>query len=139
MAYLPGGIKQLLSFLLLYPFLITLASCQHSLAINCLPESRKLTDVVTTDGIAAKPEEADKIKKVTIADQLTDLKASCENNLLVDGSGKEIRFYQLTGCWGAAPANYQKTLAHQRAEIEALQAEYTVISMTCNPEGIPFP
>ena len=98
MAYLPGGIKQRLSFLLLYPFLIPLTSCQHSLEINCLPESRKLTDVVTTDGIAAKPEEADNIKKVTIADKLTDLKASCENNLLVDGFGKEIRFYQLTGC-----------------------------------------
>lgn len=139
MVYLPGVIKQLLSSLLLYSFLIPLISCQQSLEINCLPQSRKLTDVVTTDGIAAQPEETDKIKKITIADKLIELKARCENNQLVDGSGKGIRFYQLTGCWGAAPANYEEILAQQRIEIETLQAQYTVISMTCNPEGVPFP
>lgn len=98
--------KQLLTFLLLSLSLLYLTACQTTSEINCLPESRQLTDVVSTDGIAVKPEEADQVKKTTIADKLRKLKARCENNLLVDDSGREIRFYQLTGCWGAAPVNY---------------------------------
>ena len=131
--------KKLLAFLLLSPSLVYLTACQATAEITCLPESRQLTDVVSTDGIATKLEEADQIQQTTIIDKLKELKARCENNVLVDGSGKEIRFYRLTGCWGAAPANYEEILAQQRVEIEALQAQYTVITMTCNPSGIPIP
>lgn len=33
---------------------------------------------------------------------------------LVDGTGREVYFYQLTGCWGNAPFNYQAILAKQQ-------------------------
>ena len=115
--------KNLLCLLLLSPSLLYLTACQEPPEINCLPENRKLTDIVSR--------EQDKI--VTVADKLKQFQARCENDQLMDSSGKEIRFYQLTGCWGNAPANYQEILAKQAAEIETLREQYTLILMTCNP------
>ena len=113
--------------LLLSQCLLYLTACQQPLEINCLPENRKLTDIVSR--------EQDKI--ITVADKLQQFQARCENEKIVDSSGKEIRFYQLTGCWGMAPANYQEILAKQAAEIETLQEQYTLILMTCNPGEVP--
>ena len=120
--------KQLFPFLLLSQFLLHLTACQEPPEINCLPENRKLTDIVSR--------EQDKI--ITVADKLQQFQARCENEKIVDSSGKEIRFYELTGCWGNAPANYQEILAQQAAEIETLREQYTLILMTCNPDGVPF-
>lgn len=120
--------KNLLYLLLLSQSLLYLTSCQPVPEINCLPGNRKLTDIVAR--------EQDKI--ITVADKLKQFQARCEKNQIVDSSGKEIRFYQLTGCWGNAPANYQEILAKQAAEIETLQEQYTLILMTCNPGEVPF-
>jgi hypothetical protein len=36
---------------------------------------------------------------------------------------------------GNPPADYQEILQRQREELEKLKKQYTVIEMTCNPEG----
>ena len=80
------------------------------------------------------------IDKVTVEQKLAELKASCRSdNKLVDGSGKEITFYHLIGCWGNPPYDYQEILKKQEDEIHKLKEQYTVVEMTCNPSGIPIP
>jgi hypothetical protein len=104
---------------------------------KCLPAGIKLSDVVeaTIAGYANdKPVES---HKVTVEQKLNALKATCDSdNKLVDGNGKQIVFYHLTGCWGNPPPGYQEILQKQRAEIDKLKQQYTVIEMTCNPSGV---
>jgi hypothetical protein len=71
-----------------------------------------------------------------VKEKLIAIKARCKKGKLVDASGREIRFYKLTGCWGNPPRDYQQILARQTEEIEKLRKRYTVIEMTCNPEGV---
>jgi hypothetical protein len=99
---------------------------------KCLPADIKLSDVVeTTNGGS---------HKITAEEKLNALKATCNiDNKLVDGNGKQIVFYHLTGCWGYPPPNYQEILQKQRGEIDRLKQQYTVIEMTCNPSGTPIP
>jgi hypothetical protein len=104
---------------------------QSSLA-KCLPPDIKLSDVVD----AANGQSAGS-RNVTVEQRLNDLKATCNgDNKLVDGNGKQIVFYRLTGCWGNPPENYQEILQKQRDEIDKLKQQYTVIEITCNPSGI---
>ena len=111
---------------------------EESVALNCLPESRQLSDIVSVEGYADTPEEASKLKKVAISDKLKKLQARCDNTRLVDAGGKEIRFYNLQYvCGGAAPP--EEFVNQQREEIAALEKKYTLITMTCNPGGIPYP
>ncbi len=54
------------------------------------------------------------LHKVTVEQKLNELKATCNSdNKLVDGNGKQINFYPLTGCWGNPPFNYQDILRKQ--------------------------
>jgi hypothetical protein len=101
---------------------------------ECLPEGMKLSDVVSTTFV--KPGSRLEPKKTTVEQKLIELKARCKKGKLVDGSGKEIRFYRLVGCWGNPPADYQEILARQKGEIERLKKNYAVVEMTCNPEGV---
>ncbi|HEX8186643.1 MAG TPA: hypothetical protein VF747_17885, partial [Blastocatellia bacterium] len=55
---------------------------------------------------------------------------------LVDGRGREIYFYRLTGCRGNPPDNYQEILERQRSEISRLRKRHMVIEMTCNSSGL---
>ena len=98
---------------------------------QCLPEDTKLTDVVSAS--IAKP--GNKSKKINVEQTLIAINARCKKGKLVDASGKQIRFYRLTGCWGNPPADYQEILARQAEEIEKLKKQYTVIEMTCNPDA----
>ena len=101
---------------------------------HCLPEGTKLTDVVSA--IIARPGAGPAAsKKITVEQKLLELKARCKKGKLVDASGREIRFYRLVGCWGNPPADYQEILARQTEEVEKLKKKYTVIEMTCNPDG----
>ena len=112
---------------------------QSSLA-KCLPADIKLSDVVdaTSDGYANGQPVG--LHKVTVDQKLNELKATCNSdNKLVDGNGKQIIFYHLTGCWGNPPYNYHEILQKQRDEIDKLKQQYTVVEMTCNPSGIPIP
>ena len=71
-----------------------------------------------------------------MAEKLIELKARCKSGRLVDAAGKQIYFYRLKGCWGNPPVDYQEILDQQGKELEKLRKRYTVIEMTCNPEGV---
>ena len=105
---------------------------EESTIISCLPESRQLTDVVSTEGVG------NNLKKITIGDKLRELKATCKNNRLVDAQGKEIRFSNRPQSCGGAALN-EEIVEQRRQEIEALQKKYTVIIIGCDFSGIPLP
>ncbi len=107
---------------------------------KCLPTDVKLIDVVDATITGYANGQPVGLHKVTVEQKLNELKATCNSdNKLVDGNGKQIVFYHLTGCWGNPPSNYQDILKKQRDEINKLKQQYTVIAMTCNPSGIPIP
>ena len=134
--------KKLLQFALLIA-LIALSTTsdgvtQASLA-KCLPVDIKLSDVVEATSARYASGQASGVHKITVEDKLNELKATCsDDNKLVDGNGKQIMFYHLTGCWGNPPADYQEILQKQRDELQKLKQQYTVIEMTCNPSGMPI-
>jgi hypothetical protein len=97
----------------------------------CLPEGISLREAISAPiRSSSKP-----AKKVTVKQALETLKAHCRNGKLVDGSGKEIYFYRLIGCWGNPPADYQEQLKKQALELERLKKKYTVIEIPCDQEG----
>lgn len=102
----------------------------HSIS-RCLPKEIKPSDVVSSRLVG----QSKVVRKITVAEKLTQLKASCKSDKLVDVAGREIRFYRLEGCWGNPPADYQEILQKQHDELALLRKRYTVIEMTCNPEG----
>ncbi len=111
---------------------------QASLA-KCLPVDIKLSDVVEATSARYASGQASGVHKITVEDKLNELKATCsDDNKLVDGNGKRIMFYHLTGCWGNPPADYQEILQKQRDELQKLKQQYTVSEMTCNPSAMPI-
>jgi hypothetical protein len=99
---------------------------------TCLPKDIQRTDVVTVEQRRpGKPGGT----KVTVEQKLKAIRARCRKGKLVDPSGKPIYFYQLQGCWGNPPADYQEILSAQQKELEKLRKTYHVIEMTCNPSG----
>ena len=102
----------------------------------CLPKEIQPTDVVSyQDDNPSKPGK----HAVTVAEKLASLKAHCKKGKLIDGAGREIRFFHLSGCWGNPPEDYQEILAKQDKELLRLRKRYTVIEMTCNPSGMLIP
>ena len=100
---------------------------------KCLPTDVKLNDVVEAS-IAGNGNDQ---HKVTVESKLNELKATCDrDNKLIDGSGKQIVFYHLIGCWGNPPADYRELLEKKREEINKLKQQFTVIEMTCNSSGL---
>ena len=97
----------------------------------CLPKDIQRTDVVSVQ--MNGPGRVG--KKVTVEQKLKAIKARCRKGKLVDAVGKPIYFYQLQGCWGNPPAEYQEILRAQQKELEKLRKTYHVIEMTCNPGG----
>jgi len=102
----------------------------------CLPDGIQLMDVVSADPVPGKD---NKIKTVTVKEKLRQLNVICRNRQLIDQSGRAVRFYRLQGCWGNPPSNYSEILKRQATAIRKLQSNFTVIEMTCNPSGIPYP
>lgn len=68
---------------------------------------------------------------ITIKEKLRQLKARCKRGKLVDGRGREIRFYRLVGCWGNPPDDYQEQLARQSQELQRLKKKYTIVEIPC--------
>jgi hypothetical protein len=97
---------------------------------GCLPQGINATDVVSIQ--AARPGKNSEAVTVTVAQKLKELKARCRKHKLVDSRGREIRFYQLVGCWGNPPADYRQQLERQARELATLRRRYRVIEMTCS-------
>ena len=100
---------------------------------SCLPAGIQSTAVVSTQ--VARPGIHGKVVTVNVADKLKEFKARCRKHKLVDSRGREIRFYQLVGCWGNPPDDYQQQLERQTKELAQLRKRYSVIEMTCNSSG----
>ncbi len=99
---------------------------------SCLPSGIQPTDVVSSQ---ARPGKQSGVATVTVAQKLKQIKARCRKGKLVDASGREIRFYQMIGCWGNPPDDYQEQLARQDEELRRLRKRYRVIEMTCDSSG----
>ena len=104
---------------------------------NCLPKGIKSSDVVSVTSPKQIPGKANNV--ITVERKLTELKAHCRRGKLVDGSGRQIYFFQMTGCWGNPPENYQEILDEQSRKLAQLRKRYTVVEMTCNPSGMLIP
>ncbi len=114
--------------------LLSIVSSPEPPGDSCLPSGIKPSDVVSAQ--AAKPgSERSEVKTITVAEKLKELRTRCRKGKLVDAKGREIRFYQLVGCWGNPPEDYQEILARQAKELASLRKRYHVIEMTCNPSG----
>ena len=100
---------------------------------DCLPPGIQLTDIVSVQTV--KPGVHSKVVAVTVDQKLKDLRARCRKGKLVDAKGTEIRFYQMIGCWGNPPDDYQEQLARQTKELANLRKRYSVIEMTCDSSG----
>ncbi len=104
--------------------------------LDCLPADVNPADIVSAV-LMSKGPAGEVVKKVTVQEKLSELNASCRDGKLVDGAGREIYFYRLTGCWGMPPPDHEEILQRQAKELEALRKQYMVIEMTCNPSGMP--
>ena len=96
----------------------------------CLPKEVQPTDVVSYR--LPGPDMQRRKQAITVAQELTRLKAHCKKGKLVDGSQRQIYFFRLVGCWGNPPENYEEILQQQNRELMKLKKRYTVIEMTCN-------
>jgi len=114
--------------------LLSTLSMPASNTDSCLPPGIESTDVVSTQGVRPGA-HGDKARTITVAQKLKELRARCRKHKLVDGRGREIRFYHLVGCWGNPPDDYQEILERQTKELARLRRRYRVIEMTCNPSG----
>ena len=117
--------------------LLSAATSAKPSCCKCLPKEIQPTDVVSYQN--NKPYVKQGKHAITVAEKLASLKARCKKGKLIDGSGRQIYFFQLAGCWGNPPDNYQEILEKQEKELIKLRQRYTVIEMTCNPSGEPIP
>jgi hypothetical protein len=95
----------------------------------CLPAGVGLEEVVSTPQLNSPT--AAPSKGVTVRETLVRLEAHCKEGKLIAGSGREIRFYRLVGCWGNPPVDYLEQLAQQNQELEKLKKNYTVVEIAC--------
>ena len=96
----------------------------HSTRIDCLPPGTRLDDIVSY-GHKART-------NITVEKKLAQLKARCRKGKLVDGKGREIRFFRIS-CWGNPPDDYLDIQRRENEELHKLQKRYTVIVFECNP------
>jgi hypothetical protein len=101
----------------------------------CLPNRIK-TDTVVSATFAPPPRIS---KKVYVKDELKRLNARCSKGKLIDSKKLEIKFYWLTGCWGYRNPDWEKISRKQSEELAELRKKFTVITLTCNPSGVPRP
>ena len=93
---------------------------------QCLPNNIKLSTLIS--------------KTTNVSQKLLSLNAKCtDTNKLMDGNGKEIYFYERTGCWGNPPVGYLDILEKQQDEINNLNKKYNVVEISCNTGGVLIP
>ncbi len=95
----------------------------------CLPTGVELEEIVSAPQFESTT--GTRSKGVTVKETLLRLEAHCKEGKLVAGSGREIRFYRLVGCWGNPPVDYLEQLARQNQELERLKKNYTVVEIAC--------
>jgi hypothetical protein len=103
---------------------------------KCLPSGITLETVVSTKDLGFdKATMTRKVATIDVKETLSKLGGKCVSGKLVDKGGKEIKFYNLQGCWGNPPADYLEILETQTKEIADLKKKFTVVELTCNPSG----
>jgi hypothetical protein len=122
----------ILSFMFLPPAPGAKPSC-----CACLPAGIQPADVVSYRGFNPRLKKGQ--QTITVEEKLASLKAHCKRGKLVDGSGRQIYFFRMAGCWGNPPEGYQEILEKQSRELIRLRKRYTVVEMTCNPSGVQIP
>ncbi len=103
---------------------------------SCLPADVQESTVVNTSNSGRG---AHTVTPITVKQTLNKLKARCSHGKLLDRKGKQIRFYNLQGCWGNPPPDYLEIIEKQRTDLDNLKKKYTVVEITCNPSGFPLP
>lgn len=101
-----------------------------------LPEKITLDTEVRKDTLNAKGEVVS-FEVQTVEKRLNELKARYKKNVLVDGKGKEIKFFEPL-CRGVS-AGYEQDHADQKAkdeELAELKKKFTVIVLYCNPANV---
>jgi hypothetical protein len=107
---------------------------------KCLPPGITIETVVSTKDLGFdKGKMLRKVATIYVKETLEKLGGKCVSGKLVDKAGKEIKFYNLQGCWGNPPADYLEILETQTKEIADLKKKFTVIELTCNPSGGMIP
>ena len=117
---------------LCFGFLVVSASAQK---YSCLPSDIKEDSIVRI--VEKTSPKGDTFTRVTVGQTLKKLRAKCFRGKLIDSRKREIRFFQLQGCWGNPPDDYLAVLHTQKKELARLKKRYTVIEMTCNSDGTP--
>jgi hypothetical protein len=92
------------------------------------PETEVRKDVLNRRGKVVSSEVT------TVEKRLKELKARYRKNVLVDGKGREIRFFEPL-CRGVSAGfeEDQKAQKEKDRELAALKKKYTVIVLYCNP------
>ena len=124
---------QRLSFVIfVMVLLMPVTESTNSDRFSCLPKDVDLKAKIQEDDETAaslKPKQ-----KKSVEQRLIELNARCEKGILIDKSGKEIRFVHLLGCWGNPPEDYQEQLDQQQAEVSKLKKKFTVVQIPCNQD-----
>src|SRR5262249_13702867 len=96
----------------------------RSKKFSCLPKDVRADEVVS---YTPRGKESSTVEK-----KLVELKARCRRGKLVDGRGREIRFFR-PSCWGNPPPDYLEIHERENKELADLKRHFTVISFGCNP------
>ena len=101
-----------------------------------LPENIKLDTQVRKD-VRDDKGQIISFATTTVEKRLNELKAHYKNDRLVDGKGKEIRFFDPL-CRGASGGieEDQKAQKQKDAELAELEKKYTVIVVLCDPRNV---
>jgi hypothetical protein len=124
------------------PFFLALLCCvgcqvPEKTAFNRVEVKKALPEDVSLDDVVHAYSPVDKF---TVEHELIDLGAHVnKDGKLVDGEGKEIRFFHETHCWGTPPPNYDEEQRQEAERFANLAENYTVVTITANPSGIPTP
>jgi hypothetical protein len=103
-----------------------------------LPQGVKLTDEVRED-IKVEDGKVIENKIIKVEEKLRKIGAKYEDGKLVDGNGREIRFYRppMYGMSGGYDED-QKRAKRDAEELKKLQEKYTVIILEMNPFDVPY-
>jgi hypothetical protein len=105
-----------------------------------LPDRDTVAKLLPPDVRLDTVADADGARNVMVEEELVRVGARVgEDGRLQDARGRPIKFFRLTGCWGNPPGNYQQIIDEQNRALAELRKTHRVITLTCNPSGMPVP